>query len=151
MVRDDYLNKIKEFEGFRAHSYKCPAGVWTIGYGRTSGVTSSSVTSRAAEEAWFQKYVADLEKEISVYMEEHGYSITEYQLQALTPFIYNLGYGSLMELTNNGKRSIAEISNKIPEYCNATVNGKKVKLDAEILYLAIPTLALAAIGLASKF
>ena len=30
-------------------------------------------------------------------------------------------------------------------------NGEKVKLDAEILYLAIPTLALAAIGLASKF
>ena len=116
MNREKYLNKIKEFEGFRAHAYKCPAGVWTIGYGRTSGVTSSSVTSRAAEEAWFNKYVEGLEKEVSVYMEEHGYAIVDYQLQALTSFIYNLGYGSLMKLTNNGKRSIIEISKKIPEY-----------------------------------
>lgn len=129
MNRQSYLDKIKEFEGFRAHAYKCPAGIWTIGYGRTgSNVTSSSVTSKAAEEAWFQKYVAGLEKEISIYMEEHGYAIVEYQLQALTCFIYNLGYGKLMTLTDNGKRSIVEISNKIPEYCYAKVNGKKVKL-----------------------
>lgn len=128
MNRQSYLDKIKEFEGFRAHAYKCPAGVWTIGYGRTSNVTSSSVTSKAAEEAWFQKYVSGLEKEISIYMEEHGYAIVEYQLQALTSFIYNLGYGKLMTLTDNGKRSIVEISNKIPEYCYAKVNGKKVKL-----------------------
>ena len=117
MNRQKYLDKIKEFEGFRAHAYKCPAGIWTIGFGRTgSGVTSSSVTSRAAEEAWFNKYVEGLEKEVSVYMEEHGYVIVDYQLQALTSFIYNLGYGSLMKLTNNGKRSIIEISKKIPEY-----------------------------------
>lgn len=128
MNREKYLNKIKEFEGFRAHAYKCPAGVWTIGYGRTSGVTSSSVTSRAAEEAWFNKYVEGLEKEVSVYMEEHGYAIVDYQLQALTSFIYNLGYGILMTLTENGKRPIVEISKKIPEYCYAKVNGKKVKL-----------------------
>lgn len=128
MNRQKYLDKIKEFEGFRAHAYKCPAGVWTIGYGRTSGVTSSSVTSRAAEEAWFNKYVEGLEKEVSVYMEEHGYAIVDYQLQALTSFIYNLGYGKLMTLTENGKRSIVEISGKIPEYCYAKVNGKKVKL-----------------------
>lgn len=128
MNRQKYLDKIKEFEGFRAHAYKCPAGVWTIGYGRTSGVTSSSVTNRAAEEAWFNKYVEGLEKEVSVYMEEHGYAIVDYQLQALTSFIYNLGYGKLMTLTENGKRSIVEISKMIPEYCYAKVNGKKVKL-----------------------
>ena len=128
MNRQKYLDKIKEFEGFRAHAYKCPAGVWTIGYGRTSGVTSSSVTNRAAEEAWFNKYVEGLEKEISIYMEEHGYAIVEYQLQALTSFIYNLGYGKPMTLTENGKRPIVEISKKIPEYCYAKVNGKKVKL-----------------------
>lgn len=128
MNRQKYLDKIKEFEGFRAHAYKCPAGVWTIGYGRTSGVTSSSVTSRAAEEAWFNKYVEGLEKEVSIYMEEHGYAIVDYQLQALTSFIYNLGYGKLMTLTENGKRPIVEISKKIPEYCYAKVNGKKVKL-----------------------
>ena len=26
---------IKEFEGFSAIPYQCPAGIWTIGYGAT--------------------------------------------------------------------------------------------------------------------
>lgn len=30
------LDLIKEFEGWRSKAYKCPAGVWTIGYGHTS-------------------------------------------------------------------------------------------------------------------
>ena len=29
---------VKTFEGFRADAYKCPAGVWTIGYGHTEDV-----------------------------------------------------------------------------------------------------------------
>ena len=29
------LEMIKEFEGLRLKAYKCPAGVWTIGYGHT--------------------------------------------------------------------------------------------------------------------
>ena len=27
------IEAIKRFEGFRGTAYKCPAGVWTIGYG----------------------------------------------------------------------------------------------------------------------
>ena len=27
------IDLIKQYEGFRATAYKCPAGVWTIGYG----------------------------------------------------------------------------------------------------------------------
>ncbi len=29
---------IKQFEGLRLEAYRCPAGVWTIGYGHTRGV-----------------------------------------------------------------------------------------------------------------
>jgi GH24 family phage-related lysozyme (muramidase) len=32
---DTAANLIAEFEGFRGQPYKCPAGVWTIGYGTT--------------------------------------------------------------------------------------------------------------------
>ena len=34
------LHIIKSFEGCRLTAYKCPAGVWTIGYGHTLGVLS---------------------------------------------------------------------------------------------------------------
>jgi GH24 family phage-related lysozyme (muramidase) len=47
-----YLDKaadiIAEFEGYRGQPYKCPAGVWTIGYGTTYYPNGSVVTSRDA-------------------------------------------------------------------------------------------------------
>ena len=120
MDKTDFYNKIKEFEGFKTHAYKCPAGVWTIGYGRTAGVTSNSVTNREAEENWFQNYVNSLMKEVSQRMADYGYELTEYQLQALTSFAYNLGMGNknkgLIQLVKSGERTIEEISEKIPEY-----------------------------------
>ena len=33
------INLIKQFEGVRLTAYKCPAGMYTIGYGHTRGVT----------------------------------------------------------------------------------------------------------------
>ena len=45
------LDLVKHFEGFRAQAYICPAGVWTIGYGHTSGVSSGQrVTEQEAEQ-----------------------------------------------------------------------------------------------------
>ena len=32
------LDLIKHFEGCELKAYKCPAGVWTIGYGHTKDV-----------------------------------------------------------------------------------------------------------------
>ena len=34
---------IKEFEGLRTEAYKCPAGIWTIGYGHTSAAGHPTV------------------------------------------------------------------------------------------------------------
>ena len=38
IVSNDCINAIKQFEGFSSVAYKCPAGVWTIGYGHTGNV-----------------------------------------------------------------------------------------------------------------
>ena len=39
----DYLvEQLKRHEGFRSKPYRCSAGVWTIGYGHTGGVTPKS-------------------------------------------------------------------------------------------------------------
>ena len=38
------LNLIKEFEGCKLEAYKCPAGVWTIGYGTTDSDYSITKT-----------------------------------------------------------------------------------------------------------
>ena len=116
MNYDNFVEKVKEFEGFRARAYLCPSGVITIGFGRTENVKLGDITNKASEETWLRLRLAKDEKEVSIYMKEHGYSIVEYQLQALTSFTYNCGLGNFYKLTDNGKRSIVEISKKIPEY-----------------------------------
>ena len=39
------LELIKSFEGLRLTAYRCPAGVWTIGYGHTSQAGPPRVTA----------------------------------------------------------------------------------------------------------
>lgn len=39
------IELIKEFEGCRLTAYKCPAGVWTIGFGHTGSVDGKAITS----------------------------------------------------------------------------------------------------------
>lgn len=119
MNEQKFIDTIKSFEGFRAHAYRCPAGVLTIGYGRTENVKLGDVTSQAKEEAWLIKKIASIMKEVSNYMTDRGYNLTEYQLQALTSFTYNCGLGNLYKLCDKGKRSTEEISTKILAYNKA--------------------------------
>ena len=50
---DVLIDKLKQFEGYRAKAYRCPAGVWTCGYGHTKGVTARTVCDKAkAEECY---------------------------------------------------------------------------------------------------
>ena len=44
------LNIIKKYEGCRLTAYKCPAGVYTIGYGHTKGVKKGdTITQQQAD------------------------------------------------------------------------------------------------------
>ena len=37
------IDLIKKYEGFRSQAYKCPAGIWTVGYGSTVYADGSKV------------------------------------------------------------------------------------------------------------
>ena len=37
-INDAGLDLVRSFEGLRTEAYRCPAGVWTIGYGHTGDV-----------------------------------------------------------------------------------------------------------------
>ena len=44
------IRLIKQFEGCRLSAYQCAAGVWTIGYGHTTGVKKGQrITQTQAE------------------------------------------------------------------------------------------------------
>jgi lysozyme len=90
------LDLVKTFEGFRAKSYRCPAGVWTIGYGHTSmagkpDVKPGMVISKAEGERILMNdlrvYEAGVRSAIKV-------NLTPNQYSACVSLCYNIGVGA---------------------------------------------------------
>ena len=87
---------IKKFEGCELEAYKCPAGVWTIGFGFTKDVKEGDVWSQShAEEMLdieleeYEEYVTDL---VDVPLNENQFS-------SLVAWCYNLGPTNLVQST----------------------------------------------------
>lgn len=102
IMRDltDAVDLIKQFEGMRLTSYKCPAGVWTIGYGSTTfeghKVTEGmTITEKQAE----QQLIRDLQpacRAIDAYVTA---PLNNNQYCALVSFVYNIGSGNFKTST----------------------------------------------------
>mgnify|MGYP003632003191 FL=1 len=100
---------IKEFEGFSAIPYQCPAGIWTIGYGATKDregnpvtINHPDVTDKQATEL-LKKDIIEAEKAVK---DLTSTPLCQFQFDALVSFCYNLGYGSyesstLRKVVNN--------------------------------------------------
>ena len=126
------LNLIKNFEGLSLKAYKCPAGVLTIGYGHTKNVNINDVITLEQANLYL---LQDLKGTIFCVNEyDKIYSFTQNEFDALCSFTFNCGKGNLNKLTNKGKRTKQEISEKILLYNNAkgkTLNGLVKRRKAE--------------------
>ena len=96
------VNIIKEFEGYSAKPYLCPAGVPTIGYGSTvypngKRVSNSdpAITKEEATEMLIQT-VKDIEIQLKNIL---AVQLNEHQFAALLSFTYNVGIGNLSKST----------------------------------------------------
>lgn len=69
-------------------AYKCPSGVYTIGYGHTSGVKKGQKISKAQAEAYLREDVAKFENGVNKYVSA---PLTQNQFDALVSFTYNCG------------------------------------------------------------
>ena len=86
---------IKEFEGLRLKAYKCPGGVWTIGYGHTAGVKPGMVITEAQAEEYLKADLIAFER----YLNGLGLVLNQNQFDALVSFIYNIGIGNFQKST----------------------------------------------------
>ena len=118
------LNLIKEFEGCKLEAYKCPAGVWTIGYGTTDSDYSITKTkikaglkiSKQQAEKWLRQSLNKIYcPKVNKY--NNKYHWTQNEFDAMVSFAYNLG--SIDQLTANGKRTKKEIAEKMLLYNKA--------------------------------
>lgn len=86
------LDLIKSFEGLRLSAYKCPAGVWTIGYGTTAGVKEGQVITKERADELLRDDVKRFEDQVLRLVKV---PLTQGQLDALVSFTYNLGAANL--------------------------------------------------------
>lgn len=122
------IELIKKFEGCRLTAYKCPGGVWTIGYGHTKGVTMGmTITQEEADNLLAQ----DL-KEFETYVKKLKLKLNQHQFDALVSFTYNCGPGSLKTLVLN--RNLEEIADALLLYNRSggvVLNGLVKRREAE--------------------
>jgi lysozyme len=104
---------IKKYESLQLKAYLCPAGVPTIGYGHTKGITKEMVTNG---------YTIDANIANEMFLEDLSFfengidrmivsSITENQFSSMVSLAYNIGLGG-----SNTKRGF--YSSKVREYTN---------------------------------
>ena len=103
------INLIKEFEGIKLKSYRCPAGVLTIGYGHTGDVYEDQIIDLCEAEEILRQ---DLEKFEDAVSDAVTVTLNQNQFDALVSFTYNVGAGAfrkstLLKLLNQNKHAEA--------------------------------------------
>jgi len=95
-------NIIKEFEGFSAKPYLCPANVPTIGYGSTMYKNGERVTMDDPEiteeqaTEMLMDTIKSIEKQVKKVL---TVKLKPHQMAALVSFTYNVGIGNLSNST----------------------------------------------------
>lgn len=129
------LTIIKHFEGFREDAYQCPAGIWTIGFGTTSGVEAGMRVTPQEAEILLKADIAKYAKTINHYVLNKGISLNPNQYDALLSLVYNTGPHAIFTKDyNNGypsgstlynlllERKYFNTANRFPDFCK--VNGR---------------------------
>jgi lysozyme len=93
----------KQFEGYRAKPYLCPAGVPTIGYGSTLYETGRKVSPDDApigRERAAELFLWELRRSLAAALRYCPIlAQNDNRLAAITDFVYNLGTGRLQTST----------------------------------------------------
>jgi lysozyme len=136
------IKLIKDSEGCKLKAYKCPAGIWTIGYGQTKGIKEGIVwTQQQADEDIIKAALQAFNEAIkaspilaTANMEKQA---------AIADFVYNLGITNYNKSTLKlrvDKGNWVSASTEIKKWnkSNGTIlNGlvKRRQLEADLLLM----------------
>jgi lysozyme len=95
-TNDEGFKLIKTFEGLRLQVYKCPANVWTIGYGHTGNVVKGQIIDIVTAEQLLKKDLEKFEAEVKRLV---TVSLNSNQFSALVSFTYNVGPSAFAKST----------------------------------------------------
>lgn len=95
MTSEALVSALKHFEGCRLEAYRCPGGVWTIGYGHTRNVMKGDCYSQEWAEETLRRDIEFVEREVL----RLNVCKTQAQLDALVSLAFNIGIGRLKDST----------------------------------------------------
>ena len=104
-ISQEGLALIKKFEGCKLESYKCAAGVWTIGYGSTKGIKEGMSISQEEADNLLLEDVAVFEDNVS---DAVTMPLSQHQFDALVSWTFNLGGANLKASTMLKKLNAGE-------------------------------------------
>jgi GH24 family phage-related lysozyme (muramidase)/uncharacterized protein (DUF2345 family) len=119
-VPTDLTDFIKKKEGFRSKAY-WDNNQYSIGYGTKAKSRNEVITEEEAE-ARLIADVAGRREFVKSYSEENNYNWNDSQVDSLSSFSYNLGNGSIDQVTAGGTRTNAQIASKMKLYDTADGN-----------------------------
>ncbi len=109
----------QQFEGCSLTAYRDQVGVWTIGYGHTTGVVPGATVTQDQATAFLAQDVQGAVECVNTHVSA---TLTQGQFDALVDFVFNLGAGNFIGSTllaqlNAGNYSAA--SQEFPKWDHA--------------------------------
>jgi lysozyme len=95
-ISEEGISLIKKFEGCELNAYKCPAGVWTIGYGITKSVKKGDTITKEQAEEMLKEELKEYQGYVNHYVEV---DLQQCQYDALVSWVFNLGPTNLRSST----------------------------------------------------
>lgn len=123
MINDNALELIKRFEGLRLTAYKCPAGVYTIGYGHTNGVQRGQRCTELQAELWLMDDLREAEQAVDYLTRV---PLKDNQRGALVLFVFNVGGGNFAASTLLKKLNAGDYDGAASEFIHWNKGGGKV-------------------------
>ena len=95
-VSEKCVNLVKRFEGFVSHSYVCPAGKITLGYGHCADVHLGDTITEKEAENLLKKDLKKIEGKLNFSLEHDNITLNQNQFDACISFIFNLGFSAFI-------------------------------------------------------
>ncbi len=126
-VTNQAIELVKHFEGFRANTYRCPAGILTIGYGCTNPKYAKPGESVTIEQAT-RILLEDVKKfELGVSTLLIGHTVKQARFDALVCFAFNVGLANLAKSTLLKKYKAGDVNGAAQEFPRWNkANGKEL-------------------------
>ena len=88
------MHFVKAEETLRLKAYKCPKGVWTIGWGHTGDVKEGDTCTKAQADVWIRSDLQSAQTGLAKYI---NVPVSANQFIALLSLAYNMGAEALFK------------------------------------------------------